>query len=106
MAFTFPRRSPELLYFPTLHIHDREVHPQARFDHKLYCQVDTPMEEYLGDWQRSQRSAAAFMDIARSEGIIDPDRSCWCLPLEGRLQNRDTLIGEGGGVPQYEHHSG
>ena len=37
MAFTFPRRNPELLYYPTVHVHDKEVHPHATFDHMLYC---------------------------------------------------------------------
>src|SRR5712691_669648 len=36
MAFEFPRRQPELLYFPTLHVHDRTVHPGADYDHVLY----------------------------------------------------------------------
>jgi hypothetical protein len=101
MAFTFPRRNPELLYFPTVHVHDREVHPHATFDHMLYCQPDAVMEKYLQGWEASEERASAFMDVARSEGIVDPNQFCWRHPLEGRLQNRDTLIGEGGVLPEY-----
>lgn len=39
MAFSFPRRDPSTLFFPTLHIHDRSVHKQADFDHVLYAQL-------------------------------------------------------------------
>ena len=38
VAFEFPRRN-DLLYFPTLHIHDGEIHPDSQFDHMLYCQA-------------------------------------------------------------------
>ncbi len=101
MAFTFPRRNPELLYFPTVHVHDREVHPHATFDHMLYCQPDAPMEKYLQRWERSMGRASAFMDVARSEGIVGSDQYCWRIQLMGRLQNRDTLIGEGGVLPEF-----
>lgn len=37
MAFTFPSAIPEQLFFPTVHIHDGKVHPQAEFDHVLYA---------------------------------------------------------------------
>ena len=46
MAFEFPRRDLDLLYFPTLHVHDRKVHADADFDHVLYCQPGPRMDEY------------------------------------------------------------
>jgi hypothetical protein len=99
MAFEFPRRNPELLYFPTVHIHDRQVHPRADFDHMLYCQTDTGQEEYLQGWAESQGPASSFMDAARTQGIVLPDRPCRRRPLEGSLENKDTLIGRGGSIP-------
>lgn len=39
MAFEFPRREKEQLFFPTVHIHDGKVGQAAHFDHALYCQV-------------------------------------------------------------------
>jgi hypothetical protein len=100
MAFTFPRRNPELIYFPTLHVHDREVHPHAAFDHMLYGQSDAALKQYLKGWERSSGPASTFMDVARSSGIIHPDQYCWRLPLGGRRQNRDTSVGEGGSLPE------
>ncbi|HEY4056378.1 MAG TPA: hypothetical protein VGM39_07205 [Kofleriaceae bacterium] len=38
MAFEFSTRDPENLFFPTLHVHDGTVHPEAVFDHVLYAQ--------------------------------------------------------------------
>jgi len=101
MAFNFPRRNPELLYFPTVHVHDREVRSYATFDHMLYCQPGAMMEKYLQRWERSWRVASAFMDVERSEGIVDSNQYCLRLPLEGRLQNKDTLVGEGGTLPEF-----
>ncbi len=101
MAFTFPRRNPELLYFPTVHIHDREVHPYARFDHMLYCQPDAATDDALQGWEESQMRASEFIDIARAEGLVDPSQSCWRLLLEGRRQNIDTLVGKGGARPEF-----
>jgi hypothetical protein len=40
MAFEFPTRFPSHLFYPTVHIHDGEVHPEAFFDHALYAQAD------------------------------------------------------------------
>jgi len=104
MAFTFPRRNPELLYFPTVHVHDGEVHWYADFDHILYCQPDVGMEKYLRMWEiqmweGSYKVASEFMNIARSKGIVSPDQSCWRLPLKGLLPNKDTLVGEGAALP-------
>lgn len=99
MAFEFPRRNPELLYFPTVHVHDRDVDSHAMFDHMLYCQPDAGMDDYLHGWEESDQPPSRFMKIARAEGIVDPNRHCWRQPLQGRLDNQDTLIGRGGSIP-------
>jgi hypothetical protein len=100
MAFAFPRRNPELLYFPTVHVHDRKVHPYATFDHMLYFQTEAPTEKHPGRWERSLWRASAFMEVVRSEGIVASDQYCWRYSLQGRLQNKDTLVGEGGMLPE------
>jgi hypothetical protein len=99
MALEFPRRNPELLYFPTVHIHDRQVHPHADFDHMLYCQPDVGTERYCAMWAESGGPASAFMNVALTEGIVLPDRPCRRRPLRGRLENRDTLVGKIGSIP-------
>jgi hypothetical protein len=101
MAFEFPRRNPDLLYFPTVHVHDRTVHPDAMFDHMLYCQSDPATEEYFQDWERSNRRASEFVDIGRAEGIVTPNQHCQRRPLVGRLENKDSLVGKGGSVPAH-----
>ena len=101
MALQFPRRNPELLYFPTVHVHDRTVHPNAMFDHMLYCQPDPGMKEYVQDWENTDRPASTFMKISKTEGIVDGNQPCWRRPLSGRLENRDALIGKGGSVPDF-----
>ena len=38
MAFEFPQRDPDRLFFPAVHVHNGRVEPWATFDHRLYCQ--------------------------------------------------------------------
>src|SRR5690606_1233163 len=52
MAFWFPRRDMDRLFFPTLHIHDGRVHPEAEFDHVLYAQASSQPS----GWDASQGS--------------------------------------------------
>lgn len=35
MAFVLPRRDGRFVFFPTVHVHDGEVHPTAAFDDTL-----------------------------------------------------------------------
>jgi hypothetical protein len=99
MAFEFPRRNPGLLYFPTVHIHDRKVHPSARFDHMLYCQEGPETDGALEGWEESDGPASQFMAADRTQDIVLPFRPCWRRPLEGRLENTDTLVGKEGSIP-------
>jgi hypothetical protein len=99
MALEFPRKNADLLYFPTVHIHDRVVHTEAAFDHMLYCQTDAADEAYLDEWEKSTGDVSKFMDVARAAGVLVADRPCWRMPLRGELENRDTLIGKNGSVP-------
>jgi hypothetical protein len=100
MAFTFRRRNPDLLYFPTVHVHDGSVHSDAVFDHLLYCQPEGDMEPYLQGWERSVRKPSAFMDTTRAAEVLDPDQHCWRIPLTGRLRNRDAFVGHCGALPE------
>jgi len=92
MAFEFPRRNPDLLYFPTVHIHDGQVHPEAHFDHALYYQADAEIDEHV-PMDRSTEPAGHFMDTAKAEGIIEPTKFCYKERLYGPMPSQDTWIG-------------
>jgi len=99
MAFEFPQREAELLFFPTVHVHDRSVHPVALFDHILYCQVTLDMYEHIATWQRSTTVASTFVDVHRAKSVVDGNDHCWRRSLNGRLTNQDTWVGHGGSLP-------
>lgn len=92
MAFSFPQRDPNSLFFPTVHIHDGEVHPEADFDHQLYCQPQENQHLVLDHWRESTGHAGSFMKIARAQGLVDADQHCYRRGLGGRLANRDTFV--------------
>ena len=100
MAFEFPCRNPNLLYFPTIHIHDGQLHSDAHFDHMLICQVTPELVGYVDGWRPSDDKASAFMDLSRSDCIVDGNARCWYRGLTGRLENKDTLVGVNGSVPK------
>lgn len=43
MALTFRTRLSDDLFFPTIHIHDGQVHDKEMFDHQFYWQGQKPM---------------------------------------------------------------
>ncbi|MCP3143595.1 hypothetical protein [Pyxidicoccus xibeiensis] len=97
MAFRFPRREPERLFFPTVHIHDGKVRKEARFDHSLYCQPgsnkqDRLDEARLGPWQGTPEEASTFMKTPLAQGIVNPAESCYRLRLNGVRKNEDTRV--------------
>ena len=90
MAFEFPRRHPTALFFPTVHVHDGELHPTAEFDHALYCQIDRAWEPLM-DWQRS-REKSEHLALARE--WVAPETWLYKRELKGELPNRDTTLAE------------
>lgn len=93
MAFQFPTRLNDAIYFPTLHIHDGQLPQNAEFDHMLYCQLGHAPGYKASNWQKSFDFASKFMDIPKSAGIVDGDLHCWCIGLNGKLKNTDTIVG-------------
>lgn len=118
LAFTFPRADPAAVFFPTIHVHDGEVHATAEFDHTLVLQAaglpavasadeDGPLERLagavrrlvgqggsLGDgpWERATRPASDVLDPATTGGLVDPDLPLARLRLHGDLPNEDVLV--------------
>lgn len=109
MALSFPRRDAGVIFFPAVHVHDREVHGAADFDHSLYLQVagalpgDIQFEMSRGHslhWSESYGAAGRFMNTDRSQALLDPHAACFRLHVQGRFQNQDIAIGPGGSFPQ------
>ncbi len=89
MAFEFPVRDSSRLFFPTVHVHDGQVHPEARFDHALYAQ---PLAGQDAEGQRSAGVLKGYLDIARAQGVVDGDLCCFKTNLRGVLPNEDTYV--------------
>jgi hypothetical protein len=92
MAFSFPRRHTDRLFFPTVHIHDGKVHAKAEFDHVLYCQPHEHQHLELLHWKESAQHARSFMKLDKAKGLIEPDQHCYKMPLMGELPNKDTFL--------------
>lgn len=92
MAFEFPRANPAKVFFPTVHIHDGEVHPDASFDHLLYCQKREVEKTSLPDWRESDFPAARFMKVDKTQGLVDGAAHCYRKPVKGKQKNADILV--------------
>jgi hypothetical protein len=95
MAFSFPRRNPHTVFFPTVHIHDGKVHAKAEFDHQIYCQPRPGEYLALTGWEESHTHPLGFMEVTKTKGIILPDQHCYKKGMHGLLANRDTYIPHG-----------
>jgi len=92
MAFSFPRAKPAELFFPTVHIHDGEVHKDADFDHVIYCQRGPSDQFTLLDWDESTRPVGLFMQMPKAKGVLDSGEHCYRRTLVGTLPNKDTVL--------------
>lgn len=85
MAFEFDTRMHNSLFFPTLHIHDGQVHPREDFDHTLYTQG-----VMIG--AKSPQNAEKFVAMDKVLTVIDGKLPVSRKVLRGHLQNRDTIF--------------
>lgn len=107
MAFAFPSRFPDWLYFPTVHVHDGQVHAAAGFDHELYFQGLTRVcyrERWFGTGlpgfrepryrgEVSHQRAGEFMPFeAIHGGVVERETPLLRLVLQGELPNEDTWL--------------
>lgn len=108
MAFKFKSRlnagDSQSVFFPTVHIHDGEVHAHEGFDHTLFLQAPE-FDKACGDYQqqsrlvkdsatgyvRSKWAAGEFCKVDKSRGIIDADGLVHRLTMKGTLKNTDVL---------------
>ena len=89
MAFEFPRLDKEILFFPTVHIHDGSVPAKAGFDHSLFCQVagDAPQ-----NWEESSALAETFVKVKETQGIVDPNTHVYRKLMKGTFENKDVGV--------------
>ena len=93
MALSFPSRHPEKLFFPTVHIHDGEVHTKEHFDHELYCQVARPGLFEMMKWEESPGLAKAACKVEKSEGLMSGDGHIYRRRMVGDFANKDIVLG-------------
>lgn len=87
MAFDFPRADRELLFFPTVHIHDGSVPAKAKFDHALFCQDEAP-----AGWEESPGHAVSFVKIKETLGIVEPNGHVYRKVMKGTFDNKDVGV--------------
>ncbi|MBL8891750.1 MAG: hypothetical protein JNL67_17350 [Planctomycetaceae bacterium] len=100
MAFEFQTRHTEEIFFPTVHIHDGEVHDEEDFDHQLYLQFPswdevvgqyTNMADEATQWVRSQDVAQKTVKIEKAQGIVAANQLLHRRTIVGQQRNEDTL---------------
>jgi hypothetical protein len=92
MALEFPSRFADRLFFPTVHIHDGEVHEKEKFDHNLYAQCANRGGRAMLEWEESSGNAVVFSQAGLSEGLIDATKHVYRLRLMGELKNEDQFL--------------
>lgn len=101
MAFEFDSRHRDELFFPTVHIHDGEVHELEEFDHTLYCQLpefDNRCGRYTAKpdestrWTRSQQIAGRTVQERRTKGLVDGNLLLHRKNMIGNLANQDVFV--------------
>ena len=88
MAFEFPTRSAQHVFFPTLHVHDGALHQEAVFGHALYAQGIAAEPR----WARSPGPLGQTVDVARSRGLIDGDAPVSTTSIRGLYANQDIWL--------------
>ncbi len=92
MCFAYPRADTTRLFFPTLHIHDGQMHAQEDFDHELYAQGNGEQMPDVLNWEESRGWAGQFMKTDRTAGILAKDAHVCRRRLTGSLPNEDTYV--------------
>jgi hypothetical protein len=94
MAFRFATSDPERAYFPTIHVHDGNVHTEAEFDHALYLQSAAHHDEWFpGELLPAKRMR--FRNLLHRDatrGLVLKDIPLWKKELRGSLPNQDTWV--------------
>ncbi len=104
IAFEFQTRLADKVFFPTMHIHDGDVHPQEDFDHALYVQhpdfdrlcggyVDHKTIDNHTQLVRSKDVAARYCRTGATQGIVESNLLLHRIEMRGKLENKDVVFG-------------
>lgn len=109
MAFKFKSRlnatGQSSVFFPTVHIHDGQVHDREQFDHRLYLQASEfdeacgryvergySVQDQTTGYVRSKWAAARHCDIQSSEGILNAQGLVHRKDMKGHFANSDVIV--------------
>jgi len=90
MAYTYPPDDRDILFYPTIHVHDGAVKAAARYDHKLYFQRGGRFGPC--GWPESAYRPAAHVKIHQTAGLVREDQAMHRLKINGFEKNRDVAI--------------
>ncbi len=88
MALEMETREPGRLFFPTVHVHDGSISPEADFDHALYCQCSGSSSF----WEPAKVPPALTLD--RTAGIVVPGETLLRAHMHGTFLNEDVWFTE------------
>lgn len=91
MAFSFPSALADTVFFPTLHIHDGEVHAKEGFDHTLYLQGPAA-NLARGGWHESPALAVTKVKCGLTHGMIRPELHVYRQSMRGTFDNGDVVV--------------
>lgn len=91
MAFEFPTRSPDQIFFPTVHVHDGTVKPKATFDHWLFHQLAPGQPQQL-TLAPSARPVHQTVEITRTNGLVAKGSPLYRARLQGPAPNQDFWV--------------
>jgi hypothetical protein len=86
MAFEFPTRLNNQVFFPTVHIHDGKVHPTEEFDHRLYVQAAG------SEWEPATMPIEKQVEIDQTQGIVQAGIPIFRQKMQGTFANTDILV--------------
>src|SRR5437016_2693185 len=65
---------------------------QKDFDHALYCQTTGGETLPMTEWAESSQLAAQFVNVDKTEGIVDGESHVRRRTIRGKRKNEDILI--------------
>jgi len=95
MALRFVTRSPDRLFFPTVHVHHGDVPAEAAFDHTLYLQAPAGVGA-KADWERATHPVTEVVSLGNilrrdpTYGLIQRTWPLFRRQINGIHANTDT----------------